>query len=159
MGLIDLAAAKAHLRVDDDYPAGQVEPYLLAAEDSAQDYLNRKLYSDDAALGAARAPLAQAVAAASAAWASAQESAAAIEDADVREWTLAQARQARALTLEEVRQIADGLVLNDAIRGAILLTMGHLHEHREDAVVGAAATELPHGARWLLAPYRIAMGV
>ena len=41
------------------------------------------------------------------------------------------------------------------IRSAILLTIGHLYEHREDVVVGASVNELPQGALDLLWSYRI----
>jgi uncharacterized phiE125 gp8 family phage protein len=41
------------------------------------------------------------------------------------------------------------------IRAAILLTVGHLYEHREDVIVGASVNELPQGALDLLWSYRI----
>lgn len=43
----------------------------------------------------------------------------------------------------------------DDIKSAILLTIGHLYEHREDVVVGASVNELPQGALDLLWSYRI----
>lgn len=51
------------------------------------------------------------------------------------------------------------IVCNDLIRAAILLTLGHLWENREDNVVGAIVAELKVGAAQLLAPYRKGMGV
>ena len=43
----------------------------------------------------------------------------------------------------------------DAIKAAIKLIVGHLYEHREDALVGVSGSELPQGAEDLLYPYRI----
>lgn len=54
----------------------------------------------------------------------------------------------------------DPMVVNDAIKAAILLTLGHLWSNREDVVSGpsAAAVELPMGARSLLWPHRVGLG-
>lgn len=41
------------------------------------------------------------------------------------------------------------------IKAAILLTIGHLYEHRESVVVGVTAQDMPHGAEYLLNPYRV----
>jgi uncharacterized phiE125 gp8 family phage protein len=49
--------------------------------------------------------------------------------------------------------------LPKAIRAAILLTLGHLYENREDVVFGQQAFELPNGVKSLLAPYRVEWGV
>ncbi len=51
------------------------------------------------------------------------------------------------------------IVVNYAIRAAILLTLGHLYMNREDVVVGVSAAEMPRGARDLLRPHRIPPGV
>lgn len=50
------------------------------------------------------------------------------------------------------------MVADDDVRAAVLLTVGYLYRNREDAMtpVGTAMTS---GARWLLLPYRIDMGV
>ena len=55
----------------------------------------------------------------------------------------------------------DPIVANDSIRAAILLILGKLYAYREDVVVGSAATvvELPFGARQMLFPYRVGLGV
>lgn len=54
---------------------------------------------------------------------------------------------------------AAGIVVNDAIRAAILLTVGHLYANRESVVTGTISTELTMTTRYLLGPYRILMGV
>lgn len=53
------------------------------------------------------------------------------------------------------------LVANDAIRAAILLTVGKLYAYREDVVVATSTSvlELPGGAKQLLFPYRVGLGV
>jgi hypothetical protein len=51
------------------------------------------------------------------------------------------------------------LVVTDTIRAAMLLTLGHFYVNREDTVVGISVVELPNGARFLLRPHRIGMGV
>jgi hypothetical protein len=56
---------------------------------------------------------------------------------------------------------ADPVVADDAIRAAILLTLGKLYAYREDAVVGTTKSvmDLPGGSKLLLFPYRTGMGV
>ncbi len=51
------------------------------------------------------------------------------------------------------------MVVNNAIKAAILLTVGHLYANREDVVRGVVAQQLPMGARDLLRPWRIIPGV
>jgi len=41
------------------------------------------------------------------------------------------------------------------IRQALLLMVGHLYEHRESVVIGAALSELPMGVDMLLGPHKI----
>lgn len=41
------------------------------------------------------------------------------------------------------------------VKAAILLTVGHLYEHRESVIIGTTAAEMPQSASWLLDPYRI----
>lgn len=54
---------------------------------------------------------------------------------------------------------ASPIVVNDAIRAAILLILGHLYANREDSVIGTIASDLPMGSRSLLAPHRTGLGV
>jgi len=46
------------------------------------------------------------------------------------------------------------MVINDAVRAAMLLIFGHLYANREDVVIGASVTELPHGSTRLLDLFR-----
>lgn len=50
-------------------------------------------------------------------------------------------------------------VINDSIRAACLLILGHLYANREDVVTGITAIEVPMSSRLLLTPYRIGMGI
>lgn len=113
MPLVDLEIAAHHLRID----AGTVDPlvplYLGAAEESAQEYLNRRVY------------------------ATADEMAAAVLAGSAG---------------------ADPMMVNDAIRAAVLLILGHLYTNREDVGTVALAA-LPRGSRDLLTPYRVGWGV
>jgi len=47
------------------------------------------------------------------------------------------------------------MVVNEAIKAAVLLIVGSLYAQREDVVVGVSVAKLPNGAEWLLAPYRV----
>lgn len=51
------------------------------------------------------------------------------------------------------------LVANAEIQAAVLLTVGHLYNNREDVVIGATVAELPQGAHDLLWPHRVGLGV
>ena len=55
----------------------------------------------------------------------------------------------------------DPIVINDAVRAAILLILGKLYAFREDVVVGTSSSvmELPSGSKQLLFPYRTGIGV
>lgn len=50
-----------------------------------------------------------------------------------------------------------GIVINDAIKSAVLLHIGSLYANRENTVLNGQ--ELNMGAKWLLNPYRSLMGV
>lgn len=51
------------------------------------------------------------------------------------------------------------LIATPAVVAAVLLILGHLWENREDSVIGIVAADLPSGSKYLLAPYRVGMGV
>lgn len=54
---------------------------------------------------------------------------------------------------------AEPMVVNAAIKAAILLLVGHLFAHREEAAVGVSVAALPVNSQRLLQPYRIGLGV
>lgn len=53
----------------------------------------------------------------------------------------------------------DPMVVNDAIRVAMLLILGNLYANREDVVVGASVARLPGGSRALLDDFRRGPGL
>lgn len=54
--------------------------------------------------------------------------------------------------------VANGLVINSAIKQAMLMTIAHWYEHRESVVIGVVSKEIEEGTWRLIQPYRI-MGV
>lgn len=54
---------------------------------------------------------------------------------------------------------SDPMVVNDMIKAAVLLTLGHLYANRESVNTGSTATALPRGVDDLLQPFRVGMGV
>jgi len=112
MRLVTIEQARQHCRVDSDDDQ-MLTLYGGAAEDAAQDFLNRRVYEDEAALAAA-----------------------------VLNGTAG----------------CDPIVVNDAIRAAVLLTLGHLYANRENVITGTVS-EMKEGTRSLLWPYRVGLGV
>ncbi len=55
----------------------------------------------------------------------------------------------------------DGLIMDDAVKSAVLLQVGNLYANREavSQIAGNNLVELPFGVKWLLNPYRINLGV
>jgi hypothetical protein len=156
--MVSIGDVRAHLRLDDNYPAEQLQVYIGAAASAAEEFLNRRIFPSDTqrleAIARVPARLAQAVAAHAAAIAAADL----VEDLDSR---LAEHSDADA-TLREARaaatEVRRGIVAGDQIRAAILLTIGHLFANREDST-DKQLQELPQGCKWLLQPFRIGLGV
>lgn len=155
MSLIDLPIARAHLRVDPDYPEAQVAIYLNAAERLVAEFLNRRIFADAAAKSAAVAAVPAAMTAASDAYDTAMEAAADIEDARTQEEARRHACRERDAARTLARETYDGIVINEAIEAAILLTMTSLHENRGD---DGAPPALPKAAEQLAFPFRVGLG-
>lgn len=156
MSLLTLAEARAQCRVEDDYPAEQLQPYMDAADDAAAAYLNRTIYADQAALDTARDAVPATLGTAQDDYDSAVDAADAIANTaqqqaslDLAAVKLAEAQHAAGRTLY-------GVVVNDSIKSAVRLILGHLFANRESVVTGQAV-ELPMGAQYLLRPYRRVM--
>ncbi|OZI21724.1 hypothetical protein CAL18_12415 [Bordetella genomosp. 7] len=114
MALVTLEQARLHLRVDETEEDSLIALWINAAEQSAQSFLGRNVYTDQAEL-----------------------------DAAVNAGTAGD----------------DPMVVNDLIRAAILLTVGHLYANREDVAAGVSFAKMPVGAEYLLMPHRVKMGV
>lgn len=54
----------------------------------------------------------------------------------------------------------DPMVVNDSVKAAIMLLVGHLYNNRESTVEAKIEMmELPMGVSYLLTPYRVGMGI
>lgn len=158
MSLISLPTAKAHLRLESDYPDAQVQGKLDAAESMAAQFLNRRVYADAGALAAAITAVPAALVAAGVAYEAALTAADAIDDQVARcaaqEYALRVYRDAQTAACETYA----GIVINPQLEAAMLLTLGHLFENRQDVQQGAVQ-QLPIGATQLLFPFRVGLGV
>lgn len=59
----------------------------------------------------------------------------------------------------EAEKEGSDIVINYAIKAAILLLLAHLYSHREEEALGTISTRLKMGFENLLFPYRIELGV
>lgn len=67
---------------------------------------------------------------------------------------------ARTLYATSAGSDATGLVIDDAVKSAILLQTATIYENREPAEVAQVqGLQIPNVIKWLLDPYRLGMGV
>ncbi|MDR6394634.1 head-tail connector protein [Herbaspirillum seropedicae] len=78
--------------------------------------------------------------------------------ADYLNRTIYESQEALDLAVQDGVAGAEPIVVDAAIKAAILLTCGHLYNNREDVVIGVTAVALPNGAQALLRPKRRNMG-
>lgn len=156
MSFVTLAEAKLHLRATDGTDEDAlIGLYINAAEQAAIKALDRGVYADNTALQTAMTAAPAALTAATAAKEAAVTAAEALTDADEKAAALQAAENAYMRSLVAYRQVFDGIVVNDQIKAAVLLTVGHLYANREDVVAGASVAALPNGADYLLQPYKV----
>lgn len=161
MSVIDIELAMKHLRAESE-DVIDVQSKLDTAEQAAEDYLNRRIYVDDAALVVAQDGVPELRAQLRVRYESALLRASGVENYADRVMAECDASEIYREALEAVARIARGIVLNKAITGACLLILGHLWANREDTVTGintSSVIELPLGSRSLLAAHRVSMGV
>lgn len=159
MTLLSKEVAKSHQNIVGDDEDADIEIKLEAAEQAAAAYLNRNVYATQADLDAAISAAPAACAAARQAHEAAVSAAMAIENSTDRAATLLGAHtRFDAASIDNIR-IYRGIVITSAIKAAILLIFGKLYENREDVVVGVTVSELPGGAKSLLRPLRIGVGL
>lgn len=158
MPVIDIDVAMQHLRAEDEDRV-LVEAQLGAAEEQASQYMQRRFYADQAALDAALATVPAAITTTRARYEEAVASIEFIPLLEDRYGSRERAARAFADARAAIEMVARGIVINDAIRAACLLSLGHLYANREDVVTGTITAELPMGSRWLLNPYRTGLGV
>ena len=155
MSLVTLESAKLHLRVDSSDEDALIAVYITAAEQSAVSLLDRGVYVDGTALTAAKAAAPGALETASAAYDAAIEAAQAMTDDALQAAATQTAENAWLKACVTHRQTMDGMVVNEAIKAAVLLIVGHLFAHREDVLSGVSVATRPTGAERLLAPYTV----
>lgn len=157
MPLVDVATATRELRLS--LEAGEdadLARKLASAEEQAALFLGRNLYATQEDLTAAIAAAPATLSAASAARDTAMEAAALVEEVTERQLHERLAKDTYNAAIVAWQRTVYGMVINDSIRTAILLTAGSLWEHRgdEDAIEG-----IPQAARAFLWPHRIGIGV
>ena len=157
MSILKLERALAHLRIDVDIDE-DVLSKLLSAEDIAQRYLNRNVYSDVDALLLAKKQVPETVDLLKKDYSNQIDYANNLNDADLKEGLIKTAKTFYEDGLGGVNRTLLGIVVNPSIEAAILLILGHLYENREDISV-VSVSELPKGAIWNLNPYRIQLVV
>ena len=146
MPLITLAQAQAHLR--GDFDEADLTLKIAAAERMAIEYLQCNVYADQTALDTAIAAVPATLAAAKATYDSAYLAAVAIVDVDLSLMEQAHAMSLYMRAVYAATRTRQGVVINELIQSAILLTLGWINETRED---GEA---LPRAAQDLLSPFR-----
>lgn len=154
MSLVTLADAKLHLRVDSADEDTLIGALLNAAELSASQWLNRRLFSDQGTLDAAVAGVPTALATATAAYVAASAVADAVADEIEQDIAQAAADTAYASAQATARATNYGMVVNDSIKSAVLLTVGHLYANRE-ASTNRQLVDLPMGVQFLLQPFKV----
>jgi len=154
MSFVTLAEAKLHLRVDGADEDALIGLYINAAEQSAVSLLDRGVYVDGTALGAAKAAAPGELDTAIAAYESAIAAAEALADESAKAASIQTAGNGLLRAKVAHRHAMDGMVVNEAIKAAVLLIVGHLYANREDVVAGVSVAQMPNGAEWLLQPYK-----
>jgi len=155
MSFVQLAEAKLHLRVDGTDEDALIGFYITAAEQMAIALLDRGVYADGTALGVARAAAPAELTAATVTYTAAIAAAQALADTTEQAAATQAAEYAYLRAQVAYRKAMDGIVVNDTIKSAVLLIVGHLYAHREDVLSGVSVAKLPNGAEWLLAPYKV----
>jgi hypothetical protein len=150
-----LENAKLHLRVDGTDEDALIGVYIAAAEQSAVALLDRGVYADGTALGVAKAAAPGELAAATATYTAAIAAAQAMADTTEQAAAIQTAGNDLLRAQVAYRQAMDGMVVNEAIKAAVLLIVGSLYANREDVVSGVSVAKLPNGAEWLLQPYKV----
>lgn len=148
MSVVTLAEAKLHLRVTGDGENTLIQGHINAAEQSAAEWMGRLFYGDQTALTNARAGVPGALAAATEAYVSAVDAAGSLSvDVEVAA-ALKAANDDYINAQTKARMVHAGLIIDDAIRAAVLLIVGSLYEDREQA-------DIPRGALSLLQPKKV----
>ena len=154
MSFVTLEEAKLHLRVDSADEDALIGVYITAAEQMAIALLDRGVYADGTALGVAKAAAPGELDTAIAAYESAIAAAEALADETAKAASIHTACNGLLRAKVAHRRAMDGMVVNDTIKSAVLLIVGHLYANREDVVAGVSVAQMPNGSEWLLQPFK-----
>lgn len=161
MSAISIEVAIEHLRAEDD-DREFIQGLLDAAEEAACNFMNRRVYADALVMVAGRAAAIELRAQARISYSAAVAAAGLIYDEDDRSSAVEVAGYDLKHAITQSEAMSLGIALTPTIQSACLLILGHLYTNREDVVSGSGtdgAMELPMGSKYLLAPYRVQMGV
>lgn len=158
MTIVTLPEAKAHLRLEPDYPNDQVQDKVTAAEQRAAHFINRALFATEVDRQTAIAAAPAVITAAGAAYTAALAAAGTLTDPVAAAMLRDQAQTDYAAAQTRARETLAGIVATSDIKAAILLILGHLYENRAD-VQDARLAALPNGAQYLLMPHRVGWGI
>lgn len=158
MRLVTIDEVRDHCNVAGTYDDLALTRAANGAEQAAEDFLNRRVFANAEDLQSAIAELPDVVESAEAAWATARAEAQALPGEAGRIAEMAACSQWEAAA-QRARETAVGMVVNSAIRDAVLLIAGHLYRNRENVITGTIVTEMKEGAYSLLWPHRCGLGV
>lgn len=148
MSIVTLADAKLHLRVTGDDENTLIQAHLNAAEIMASTWLGRNIYADAGALSTARAAVPGQLSTATTAYIAAVNAAALLTDETEASIALDAAELDYQKAQTAARKTNAGIVIDDLIKSAVLLTVGALYADREMA-------EPPMAAQHLLQPHKL----
>lgn len=158
MSVIPIEDAIAHLRAEIEDQA-DIQKKLEGAEEKAMAYLQRRFYADETALENAQATIAERIIDSRVTYEEAKKQADSLDNTDDKQLLIKYAEERFKEEHKQIRMIAKGIVINDAIRTGCLLILGDSFENREDVVTGTIATELPESSKHWLIDYRVDLGV
>lgn len=154
-----LESAKRHLRIDGDADDAELAEKIAAAEQIACEYLNRKVFADQAGMDAAVALVPAAILAAGVDYEAADTAADMIGDRVACLAEKAYAFNRYSAALRECAAIRNGIVISPMILAAMALILGDLWEFRENTVAGVSVSGITDPSRVILDPLRIGPGL
>jgi hypothetical protein len=161
MVLVTLEELLEHCKQDAGVDDAELTRCGNAAEKMAAQFTNRDIFPDQTAFDAALDGVSSSMAAAHVAYDAAIAAADALSDSRDQAYATERAKKdLRAVTARNSR-ILSGMIVNDAIKAAILLIAAHLYRNREEVAVGAtvATVQIPMGAARILDSYEAIDGM
>lgn len=159
MPIVTLEAAREHLRVEPDYPAEQIQPYINTAQAAAEQHLRRALFATPAEVDAAIALAPSKLLAAAAQRDEALTAADAMPSQEVAALLKAAAHQRYADAVEACQLTLAATAVTPEVMNAVLLLLTHFFNNRSETTADKALAEIPQGAKSLLNWSRTGWGV